>query len=99
MTNYHVYQTATVPARPSTNGMALTGLLLGSVTVMFAMLPVVGWWVAVVPGLLALVSGIVGVHDACQSDETGSARAAIAILLGLSPFPVSLSMAIFYGGI
>jgi Na+/H+ antiporter NhaD/arsenite permease-like protein len=79
--------------------MALTGLLLGIVTVMFAMLPVVGWWVATVPGILALIFGIVGVHDACRSDGTGAVRAAIAILLSLSPFPVSLGMAILYGGI
>jgi Na+/H+ antiporter NhaD/arsenite permease-like protein len=79
--------------------MALTGLLLGIVTVMFAMLPVVGWWVAVVPGILALIFGIVGVHDACRSDGTGAVRAAIAILLSLSPFPVSLGMASFYGSI
>jgi hypothetical protein len=79
--------------------MALTGLVLGIVTVVFAMLPVVGWWVAVVPGILALVFGIVGAYDACRSDGTGAVRAAIAILLSLSPFPVSLSMAIFYGGI
>jgi hypothetical protein len=88
-----------VPALPTKNGMALTGLVLGIVTVVFAMLPVVGWWVAVVPGILALVFGIVGAYDACRSDGTGAVRAAIAILLSLSPFPVSLSMAIFYGGI
>ena len=81
------------------NGMALTGLVLGIVTVMFAMLPVIGWWMAVVPGILALIFGTVGVCDSCRSDGTGAVNAAIAILLSLSPFPVSLGMAIFYGGI
>lgn len=60
MTNAPQQVFVTYQPRPSTNGLALAGMIIGIIALVVALIPLVGWFMAFVPAVLAIIFGHVG---------------------------------------
>lgn len=69
------------PARRSTNGLAIASLVLGIVGVVFV-LPSLGIFIFMIPGVLALVFGYIARKQIRQHDQDGAGMATAGIVLG-----------------
>lgn len=70
-----------LPARRSTNGFAIASLVLGIVGVVFV-LPSLGIFLFMIPGVLALVFGYIARRQIKQHDQDGAGMATAGIILG-----------------
>ena len=50
--------------RPPSNGLAIAGLVLGIVALVTALIPFIGWFLAFLPALLAIIFGHIGFSTA-----------------------------------
>lgn len=69
------------PARRSTNGFAIASLVLGIVGIVFV-LPSLGIFIFMIPGVLALVFGYIARNQIRQQDQDGAGLATAGIVLG-----------------
>lgn len=80
---------------PSRNGIAIAGLILGIVACLFALIPLLGLVLFPVPGMLALIFGIVGIVNANKLGGLRIGAAIASVVLSLAPiaiFVVSYSL-------
>ena len=60
MTNAPQQVFVTYQPRPSTNGLAVAGMVIGIVALVIALIPLIGWFMAFVPAVLAVIFGHIG---------------------------------------
>lgn len=80
-------QTVVIARPPSTNGIALAGLILGIVALVLALIPLLGWFFFPIPALLAIIFGFVGLSNFQRLRRPESI---FAIILGFSPIPITI---------
>ncbi|KOG75560.1 MULTISPECIES: DUF4190 domain-containing protein [Streptomyces] len=89
------YQTdPLLAARPPRNGMGITALVLGIVSLVLGVL-VFLFWMTWLPGLLAVIFGIIGMRHARRGQATNGTMAMVGMILGGLGLAVSILCGIF----
>jgi len=84
------------PIAPPTNALALAGLILGIIAAVVS-IPPTGWLFALLPALLALIFGFVGINTANRLGGKRRGMAIAAVVLAFSPILVPLVKAAVFG--
>lgn len=69
------------PPKAPSNGLAIAGMVLGIVALVAALIPFVGWFMAFVPALLAIIFGHIG-HATANRNGVGKGAAIAAWATG-----------------
>lgn len=76
--------------KPSSNGLALAGLILGIVGAALSLIPFIGLFFCWLPALLAIIFGFVGLNTAKTLGGLRSKEALWGVILGFAPIPITI---------
>jgi hypothetical protein len=79
-----------VSPRPSTNGLAITALILGIVGAALSLIPIVGLFLCWLPALLAIIFGFIGLGTASRLNGLRRNEALWGTILGFAPIPITI---------
>jgi hypothetical protein len=85
--------------RPPSNGLAVAGLVLGIVGLLTALIPLVGWFFAFLPALLAVIFGHIGFGTAKRTGlRKGESIASVLLgYIALVGVPILASVLLAFG--
>lgn len=85
--------------RPQSNGLAIAGLVLGIVGLVTALIPLVGWFLAFLPALLAVIFGHVGFGTAKRTGLRKGESVASFVLgyLAIVGVPILTGILLLFG--
>lgn len=84
------------PIAPPTNALALAGLILGIIAAILSIF-YGGWILALLPALLALIFGFVGINTANRLGGKRRGMAIAAVILAFSPLLIPLLKSAIFG--
>ena len=79
------------------NGLAVAGMVLGIIGVVFAFIPFLGVVLGIILGLLALVLGGVGLGRAKDPSRGGRGQAITGVVLGIVTLGIVFTQAVLIG--
>jgi hypothetical protein len=86
--NHQVY--IQLAPRPSTNGLAVAALILGTIGFVIGLIPIAGIFLFWVPALLAIIFGFIGISTASRLNGLNRPQAIWGVILGFAAGPASL---------
>jgi len=74
--------------KPSTNGLAVAGMVLGIVGAALSLIPFVGIFLCWLPALLGIIFGFIGLGTANRTGGLRRRESITAIVCGFLPIPI-----------
>jgi hypothetical protein len=88
-----------VAPRPSTNGLAITALILGIVGAALSLIPIVGPFLCWLPALLAIIFGFIGLGTASRLNGLRRNEALWGTIFGFAPIPITIGWFMIIGAV